>query len=237
MGWIAMLVVLVGCAQGPVAKPSNAKAAANPPAFAVPGESLEYRVLLRGIVVGRVRVAIGEPGMVDGRPALISRARGETDGVAAMLVGTGVYESRTTIDLDHHRPIEHHEEMWLEVPGVKKQHEQKEGWEEDGDVHDAHSAIALLRGWRSRPGERIELRVRLLEAQLDIEASHGTREYLPAAHAHSVRYDGSIEAEHRFTAWVSDDPSRVPLRFELGSEFGVFVVELVTYQPPLDRRP
>lgn len=235
MGWLLVLI-LVGCTHIPIAKLTDAKTTAEPPAFALPGESFEYRVTLRGIVVGRVRVAIGEAGVVAGTPAVISRARGDTAGVAAMLLGKGVYESRTTLDLEHHRPLEHHEEMWIEVPGMKKHHERSEGWE-DGEAQDAHSAIALLRGWRSQPGEKIELRVRLLAAQLDIEASHTRREYLPAAHAHAVRYDGTIEAEHGFVGWISDDPSRVPLRFELGSEVGVFVVELVTYQAPPDRGP
>ncbi len=53
-----------------------------------------------------------------------------------------------------------------------------------------------------------------------------------------MRYDGILEVERSFAVWISDDDaSHVPLRVELGSEVGVFVAELVTYQGPPERRP
>lgn len=60
-----------------------------------------------------------------------------------------------------------------------------------------------------------------------------------APRPHPARYDGILELERSFAAWISDDPSRVPLRFELGADAGAgaFIAELVTYQDPPDRRP
>lgn len=230
MGWLA-LVFLVGCAPMPVAKTTDAKTSANPPVLALAGESFEYRVELRGLTVGRVRVAMGEAGVVGSNQAVIARARADTDGVA-MLFGKGSYELHTTLDLDDDKPIDHREEMWLEVPGMKRKQMHRD--DRDGE-HDAHSAIALLRGWRARPGEQLAVHFRVLDARLDVETWVAGREYLPASHTHAIHYEGMLESEHRFAAWVSDDPSRVPLRFELGSELGMFVVQLVAYQPPQDR--
>lgn len=137
------LIVLAGCSRLPAQAAPSAGTLAEPSMFAIPGESLEYSIALRGIALGRLRVAIGNAGWIDGRQAVIARSRGESDGVVAIF-GKLAYELHTTLDLDGHRPIEHHEESWVDVPGAKH-HDVNHGFD---DQHDAHSAIGLLRGGR-----------------------------------------------------------------------------------------
>lgn len=228
---------LVGCSiSGTRAAPAGGSGKrADPPVFAVPGEAMEYRVSLRGIVVGRMRVAIGEPGWTEGKRSIIVRTRGETDGVLTML-GKLAYELSTTIDLDRGLPIASREESWVElVAGNNEQHEEDtDRWSDNDAHHDAHSAVGRFRGWKSQLGERIELDVHVGGARLDVEAWHAVREYVPSAKAQAVRYDGVIAAEYAFSAWVSDDPSRVPLKFSTSSKWGAIVAELVTYHAPAD---
>ncbi len=234
MRWLGILL-LTGCAVvAAQPRPATTKHTADPPVFAVPGEAMEFRVLLRGIVVGRVRVAIGEPGWFEGKHSIIVRSRGDSDGVVSMIGRLG-YELRSTIDLARGLPIVNHEESWAEVAGKKEHDRDDDHWSQSDDHHDIHSAVGRFRGWRSQPGERLELDLHIAGARLDVEAWHVHREYVSAAHTHAIRYDGVIGAEHTFSAWVSDDPSRVPLRFETSSKWGTIVAELVAYTPPVER--
>lgn len=74
----------------------------------------------------------------------------------------------------------------------------------------------------------------MLDARLDVEAWHVERVFVPAGHAYAIRYDGVIEGEWKFSAWISDDPSRIPLSFRFDSEWGLIDAELVGYagEPP-----
>jgi hypothetical protein len=231
------ILLLASCAvsSAPPKPTGGSIKGAEPPVFAVPGEAMEYRISLRGIVVGKMRVAIGEPGWTDGKRSLIVRSRGETDGVLTM-IGKLAYELKSTIDLDRGLPIINHEESWAELAVGDKEHDQDtDEWSSNDDHHDAHSAVGRFRGWRSsQPGERIALDVRVGGARLDLEAWHAAREYLPSVKAQAVRYDGVIAAEYAFSAWVSDDPSRVPLRFTTSSKWGAIAAELVAYHASPD---
>jgi hypothetical protein len=233
-----VLVLLAACAVPAVSpKPvTNAGRRAEPAVFAVPGEAMEYQVSLRGIVVGRVRVAIGEPGIYEGKRSIIVRSRGITDGVLSM-IGKINYELKSTLDLDRGLPIENEEESWVEIAGTKEHEKATEMWSDDESQHDIHSAVGRFRGWRSTLGDTIELAVDIGGANLQLEASHAKREYVPRAKVYAVRYDGVIVSEYAFSAWVSDDPSRVPLKFATSSKWGAIVAELVWYQPPVEDRP
>jgi hypothetical protein len=227
MRFALVAVVSVGCSSLPVKPAPPPVAHVQPEVFATPGESLEYRIALRGITLGRLRVAFGELGWIAGKRAVIARARGESDGFIAIF-GKLAYELHTTIDLDDNRPLAHREDVWIDVPGVDDKHESNT----DGGDHDAHTAIALLRGWTSRPGERLSVRVRVVDASLDIETWRVGREWVPAAHTYAIRYAGMIEGERAYAAWISDDPARIPLAFQFDSEWGRFDVALVGYQLP-----
>src|SRR5205809_894186 len=79
--------------------PSPAAAAAAPKPFAVPDETMEFRASLRGVTVGVVQTAIGRPGWIGERRAIIVRSRAHSEGLVSML-GEIVWELNTTIDLD-----------------------------------------------------------------------------------------------------------------------------------------
>src|SRR5262245_8884687 len=49
-----------------------------------PGESMRFELSLRGIVGGEASVAVGNPGVVDGKRVIIVRSRVESAGVVAM---------------------------------------------------------------------------------------------------------------------------------------------------------
>jgi hypothetical protein len=227
--WLLVLA-LAGCSALPSALPKPT-GTVNPPVFGVPGEEIEYRVRLRGVVVGSVRVAVGDPGWVDGKRAIIVRSRGESDGFAA-LIGKLAWECSTTLDLDGGYPIVNREETWIDIAGERDHDVDTTRWAPSDHDHDVHSAVGRVRGWHSRAGERIAFEVHIAGKGLDVEAWHVGREYLAAAKAPAVRYEGTIANRFRFTTWVSDDPSRVPLRLETGSKWGDIAVDLVTYQAP-----
>lgn len=226
------MVALAGCsALPPPPHPSAKPQTANPPAFAIAGESMEFRVELRGITVGRVRTAIGEVGWYEGKRSIIVRTRAESDGFIS-LVGKVAWELQSTIDLDRGFPIVAHEESWSELAGKPGHDDDTSHWSDGDDQHDVHSAVGRFRGWRSKPGDRFSFRARIIDAHLDIEAWHAGRDYLPLPNAHAIRYDGTISDKYQFSAWVSDDPSHVPLKFQTTSKWGPIVVELVAYHAP-----
>ncbi len=230
MRFLAM-IGLAGCAVVTGQPPPAHTTEADPPMFAVPGEAMEYRVLMRGMVVGQVRVAIGQPGEFEGKRSIVVRSRGDSGGVVAIIGKLG-YELTTTIDLERGLPIVSDDDGWAELAGKSKRTQHRERWHEFDAHHDIHSAVGRFRGWRSQPGERIAFELHIAGAQLDIEAWHAEREYMPAAHAYAIRYDGKIEDKFTFRAWVSDDPSRVPLRLEASSKWGMLVGELLGYTAP-----
>jgi Protein of unknown function (DUF3108) len=228
------LLALVGCTALPPAPP---KAATGAPTgersvFYVAGEKLEYRAQLRGITVGTLRVAIGEPGVYEGKSSMIVRSRGETTGFLGM-IGNVAWELKSTLDLDRNLPIENDEEFWAELIAGGREHEkQLHRWHEHDDYHDAHSAVGRFRGWRSKLGDRMTFRARVGGGRFDVDAHHAGRDYIASAKAHAIRYEGMIARRFPFTAWVSDDPSRVPLRFQASTKWGSIDVDLVEYQPP-----
>src|SRR5688572_13030612 len=99
-----LLVALVGCA-GVSAAPSPVPAPPTPSLIplgsphVVPGETMVYEIKFRGLPVARVAVAVGKPGWVEGRPAVIVKSRGQTDGIIA-LIGEIDWAMETTIDLE-----------------------------------------------------------------------------------------------------------------------------------------
>lgn len=234
---IALAVALVGCAVNAHPPASATATAADAPApkllrkpWGVPGEAIEYAATLRGLVVGRVVTAVGREGEVDGAGAIIVRSRGQSSGMVALLADL-TWELQTTIALDTGYAIASREESTAVIAG-EKHHDVRTI---EGGLYDLHSAVAVVRGWHSLPGQTAKLEVTFGHYSLDAtmrDAGHG---YLASAHEPAVRYEGVVEDKVRFTAWVSDDIARVPLRFECEIEtFGLLVVDLVHYSAPSD---
>jgi hypothetical protein len=228
------VLVFAGCAQGftQAPRPDAAPNDLGGQAFAVPGEAMEYRVALRGITVGHVEVAVGQPGWLDGRRAIVVRSRGTSAGVVS-LIGDRRWERTTSVDLASGRPIHELEESWLQVDGEPEHHRAERDWA-DRSGFDLHAAAAALRGWRAGEGERARFEVTIDGATLEIELWEAAREYVAVVHQPAVRYDGTARGKYQFRVWISDDEARVPLLLETDTRWGGVTVELVRYDPPSD---
>lgn len=234
---VLCLVAVVGCARSfaeapPRAQVGSATEAARPLlGFAVPGESLEYRVALRGMTVGNVVVAVGEAGIVDERPAIIVRSRGTSGGVLSILSELR-WELKTVIGLDDGSPISEEEITDATFAGKHEHDDQSRTWEAGDRELNIHAAAGALRAWRSKPGEKLAFDVSIAGAHLPVALTDAGREYLAAAKLPAVRYDGIAAEKYAVSIWISDDVSRVPLRLEAASRWGKLQVELTSYDAP-----
>ena len=227
-----LLVFLVGCT-GVAAAPAPAPTAAvqHPlgAPLAIPGESMIYEIAFRGLRVARVQVAVGKPGWFDGRPAIIVKSRGETDGIIALL-GDLDWELTTTIDLEQGTPLETTEHAVITFRGKTETNDSTRR----GGAHSVHSAATAMRGWRSVVGQRGDFDMRIDAATLDIAITDSAREFLDSAGKPAVRYDGVARGKFPFKVWLSDDAARVPLALRTATKWGAVAVDLVEYNAPRD---
>ena len=226
-----LVVVVAGCA-GVAAAPPPPVAAVHQPLgtpLTIPGESMVYEIAFRGLRVARVQVAVGQPGWVGGRRAIIVKSRGVTDGLVALL-GDLDWQLETTIDLEGGTPLRTIEEAVVTFRGKTETNR-----EDTADAtHTVHSAITVLRGWHSAPGQVAQLELRIADARMGVEIHEAAREFLDAAGKPVVRYDGVARAKFPFKIWISDDTARVPLRMQTSTKWGAIEVELVEYNAPRD---
>lgn len=234
-----LALALVGCAVAPAATPAPAsKAVAASPAVTLtrlhgnPGETMEFLITLRGITVGRVQTAVGQPGWINGRHAIIVKSRAVAEGVIAVFTEY-LGELTTTLDLEANLPIDMRKEEWMVFNGKRDHNEYQRSWDDD-ETHDFHSAAGILRGWRSRPGDRGTAKM-WFKGGVDVEVVDAGRVVFPTGNRPAVRYEGTVGDEHRFTVWISDDEARVPLRMHAATEWGAVVAELVDYVAPPDQ--
>jgi hypothetical protein len=213
----------------PPAPTGPSPAAAPPKVLALPEETMEFHATLRGIHVGIVQTAIGKPGWIGDRHAIIVKSRAKSDGLAALL-GEVSWELETTIDLDGSYPIKDREDAWIDVAGEHEHHGESRTWQSGDAHHDVHSAIGVLRGWQSERGTRAEVRMRLGGGSFPLEVWNGGRELLEPSNKPAVRYDGNAHHEVPFSIWISDDAARVPLAFRAETPIGTIGIELVDYQ-------
>lgn len=232
---LGLALSIAGCAAVP--HPPAATKDAGPPAlelvkpFGVPGEAMHYSAALRGLPIGKLVTAVGKVGWVDGHKSIIVKSRGQSTGMVALLAEL-TYELTSTIDLDRGRVIDSKEETWSVLAGEKEHQVRTIG---DDGFHDVHSAVAAARAWRSVPGQSARIAVNFGHNTLNGEMRDAGHGFLVSAGEPAVRYEGIIENEVKFTAWVSDDIARVPLRFESDLPmFGQIVIELTHYSAPAE---
>lgn len=266
----ALVAVLAGCAgcAGVDAMP------APPPAAAVsaherqlglyPGEAMAFQVQLGGVLVGEAQLAVGELGEVDGRSAIVVRSRAATAGAVA-LVRNIVDEATTVIDADTGRPLSVETNA---VMGAKRfaasatfrgnaatvtfrrgaAATPQTGRIDFGAnaLHDAHTAMAQLRGWKAAPGATRTVFViggrRLWRVDVTYagEATIGSavgnrRAVMFDGIAYRARRDLNVESNRparTFRVWLSDDADRVPLQVIAKTELGDVVMALTEYSRP-----
>lgn len=233
-----------------------------------PGETMAFEVRLAGIVAGEAQLAVGEVGDYEGHRAVVVKSRAATAGAAA-LVRHIVDEATTVIDLDSGRPlaletrVEQGDSQILatakfaaNIADITYQkstetapHRMRLDFSRGAalgpgtSVHDAHSAMAQLRGWRATPGTRRTVfvvggrrlwRIDLVYAGQDtIGSAIGNRRAIRfAGESYRARADFSPETPRptrTFSVWLSDDADRVPLKVAAKTELGDVVMNLTEY--------
>jgi hypothetical protein len=229
----------------------------------VPGESMAFEVHLAGLLAGEAQLAVGAAGEYQGHRAVVVKSRAQTAGAVALLKHI-VDEATTTIDLETGRPLAL--ETLVEqgdsqitasatftgsvaaVTYTKRGEPAPKTIKLDFGkvtVHDAHSAMAQLRGWRAPPGAvrtvyivggRRLWRVDVTFAGSEVIGSAlGTRRVV-RYEGKSYRVTGRLAVEPKpartFTVWLSDDADRVPLKVTAKTELGDIAMDLTEYNRP-----
>jgi len=267
MRW-AGLLLLAGCA-GAEAMALPPPSAARPSTHAGPpgevglnpGESMAFEVRLAGILAGEAQLAVGELGDYEGHHAVVVKSRAATAGAAA-LVKHIVDEATTVIDMDTGRPLALEtrvEQGDTEATATAKftgniadimyaRSDEKAPHKQTIDfgkvtVHDAHSAMAQLRGWRATPGTTRSVFVvggrRLWRVDVTyvgedtIGSAIGNRRAVHfSGESYRTRRDLTAETakpSRTFSVWLSDDADRVPLKVTAHTELGDIVMDLTEY--------
>lgn len=195
---------------------------------AIAGEQIEYEVTVLGIVFGRVQTAVGAPGLVHGKPAIIVRSRGTSTGPIDLL-GQMSWDMATTIDLETGYAVHETEELVAtrNGDGHKRRYHADRPFATSAHHHNAHSAVGVVRGWRSQLGDQLAMDVHFGDELLAVELRDAAREMVGSTPA--VRYEGRAAGKWNVTTWVSDDADRVPLRLRTQTMLGDVVIALVAY--------
>jgi hypothetical protein len=268
---LLLAVAIAGCA-GAEATPSSpapqaaATAAVHDNRLGLhPGEAMAFEVQLAGVLVGEAQLAVGDVGAVDGRRALVVRSRAATAGAAA-LVKNIVDEATTVIDADTGRPISVETNVVMGEKRItanatfngtvatvtyRRNAEAKPRTARIdfgvNALHDAHTAMAQLRGWKAAPGTTRTVFViggrRLWRVDVKY-AGEDTIGSEVVGNRRAVMFDGTSYRAKRdlttesnrpartFRVWLSDDADRVPLKVTAKTELGDVVMSLVDYSRP-----
>lgn len=256
------MLALVGCAGAD----AMTLAAPTPPARVVatnevglvPGETMTFEVRLGGLVAGEAQLAVGDVGLVDGRRALVVRSRAATAGAAAMVKHV-VDEATTTIDLDTGRPVKLETRVEVgdkkttavarfsgSVADVTYTDDKPHAYKIDFGkvtIHDTHSAMAQLRGWRAPRGTTRSVFVVGGRRLWRVDVTYVGEETIGTAigNRRVVHYDGASyrataklgvepgKPARTFSVWLSDDADRVPLKMAAKTELGEITMTLLEY--------
>lgn len=184
---LSCLLCACGATESPLAEPEGPPVDTTPkplPAtqFFIPGELMSFEFHFRDVVVGRGGLAVGQPGVQNGRPTLIVRSELETVGVGKMV--KDIRDDITSwIDTERGRSVRYRADIifgksstlfdcrlagrWVFIEilrrgpkyeGPRKRYARtKRQWRlPEGAVgHDSHSFLGALRAWEDgRIGER-----------------------------------------------------------------------------------
>jgi len=229
----------------------------------VPGESLSFEVRVAGVLAGEAQLVVGKPGALDGRRAIAVSSVMRSAGAFA-LIKEVKDEVTSFVDVERLLPMQSTADV---IFGPKRYHAETTFTGHgtaiaftpageptraihydfgDAVVHDAHSAMALVRTWKAEPGERIGLWVlggrRIWRTEVWLAGTETIGTHLgnqPALRLEgtSVRVRPDLTPEpnrpaRSFSVWLSDDADRVPLRFSARTELGEIAIELVDYERP-----
>lgn len=224
---------------------------------------MSFEVKLGGLLVGEAALAVGEAGDVGGQRAITVTSKIATSGAARLLRAIDD-ESTTVIDLENGSPIRLSTHVLMGgqetftnavfSPGQAVV-EVRRG---DGPArpftftfgdlpaHDAHSAMAHVRGWRPGAGAKRTVWLvggrRLWRVDLEyigpdsVGTAQGNRDAVRLdGIAYRANRDHSLDESkppRRFSVWMSSDADRVPLRVTAVTELGDVEITLLDYQRP-----
>jgi hypothetical protein len=138
----------------------------------VPGEAFTWKVTFKGFEGGRARLAVGQPGEVDGANVIVVQAQAESSGLFAAVkqvhddaaswidVATGApRRSESESNLDGKQVVVH--TAWRHDLGRAEQTIWKRDRKREkivrlpaGGVHDPMSSLLVIRGWDAGEGSR-----------------------------------------------------------------------------------
>jgi hypothetical protein len=233
-----------------------------------PGETMAFEVRLAGLVAGEAQLAVGELGAYDGHRAVVVKSRAATAGAAAMIRHISD-EATTVIDLDTGRPLaldtvveqgntrtqasakftDNVADITYERSDEHAPHHLRVDFGRGAaagsgiQIHDAHSAMAQLRGWRAAPGTRRTVFVVGGRRLWRIDVTYAGQDTIGSAlgNRRAIRYSGesyrarpdfspeTARPTRTFTVWLSDDADRVPLKVVAKTELGEVVMNLTEY--------
>ncbi|MCX5748553.1 MAG: DUF3108 domain-containing protein [Proteobacteria bacterium] len=266
-------MMIAGCA-GAEAMTQPVAAVAAPTAAAqelgvAPGETLAFEIRIGGILAGEAQLAVGEIGVVDGRRRIRIHSRAATAG-AVGLIKHVVDEATTELDVETGKPInfdtlvENGDKRVTSTGAFVGQRARVTYVRSEdnnvprtsiinfanADVHDAHSAMAAIRGWHPALGAGAAAtrtvfvlggkrlwRVDVTYAGTEtIGTELGNRAVVKlTGKAYRARGNLSIETttpSRTFTVYLSDDADRVPLRVIGQTELGDVAMTLTDYARP-----
>jgi hypothetical protein len=228
------------------------------------GETMAFEVHLGGMLAGEAQLAVGELGTFDGHRAVVVKSRAATAG-AAKLIRNIVDEATTVIDADTGRPLQLDTLVVMNgkqtaaqakftgsianVTYTRSDDPKPHTYRVDFGavtVHDSHSAMAQMRGWRGTPGATRSVYVvggrRLWRVDVKFIAVETIGSAL--GNRRAVHLDGSAfrakpnltlesdKAARTFSVWLSDDADRVPLKMVATTELGEVAMDLTEYARP-----
>jgi len=262
---VAAWAACAGCAGADaMTLPSTASAKPSAPAGEIglnPGENMAFEVRIAGVLAGEAQLAVGELGDYEGHRAVVVKSRAATAGVGALLRHI-VDEATTVIDMETGRPlavdtlVEQGDKTTTatakftnniaEITYIRSDenapHKQKIDLGKVA-VHDAHSAMAQLRGWRATPGTMRSVFVVGGRRLWRVDVTYVGEDTIGSAigNRRAVHFTGgsyhtkrNLDAEtakpaRTFSVWLSDDADRVPLKVTATTELGDIVMDLTEY--------
>jgi hypothetical protein len=213
-----------------------------------PGESMAFEVRVGGVLAGDAALAVGEIGDFEGHHAVVVKSRAQTvidiDSGRPMQLETLVEmgDKRTTATAKFTGPIA---DVVYTRSGDPEPHKYKLNFGTN-TVHDTHSAMAQVRGWRGKPGETRSVFVVGGRRLWRVDVKYLGDETIGTAvgNRRCVKFEGSsfraradfkVESNtpaRTFTVWLSDDGDRVPVKVIAHTELGELTVDLTEYNRP-----
>ena len=202
----------------------------------VPGESMRFELSLRGVLGGEAAIAVGQPGLVEGKRVLIVRSRVESAGVVAMFKEVRD-EVTSWIDLDTGLPLGHlanvkfgaresiietrfaggaggsfHVEVRRNGSSARRIYHQ--GMPADQAAFDGHSVVGALRSWRADEGQHAYFYVLIGRFlwQNTIRFTSRERVRTRLGRHDAIRIDG---VARRLTRDLREDPKKPPRYYTL----------------------